>query len=238
MKNCKRGAILIGLVGAVIGLVAFGVFNSVIHWAGSTEFCGSFCHSMDYVYAAYHQGQHAKTPSGVTAGCSDCHLKYGSTHEINGFQYIGMLIHKGTSGSKSFFGQVAGHMNTYDKQKAMAPELSKDVQEYMKSTGFSNCRGCHNLAKMKNDKNPDVAAFHAEFVKDTSVNCIECHKTAGHDYTGLNTQADADAVNAGKPRPSVAAEAAAAAAASAAAAAASSEAAAADAAASSAVAAQ
>jgi hypothetical protein len=29
MKNCKRGAILIGLVGAVIGLVAFGVFNSV-----------------------------------------------------------------------------------------------------------------------------------------------------------------------------------------------------------------
>ena len=105
----------------------------------------------------------------------------------------------------------------------------------MKSTGVSNCRGCHNLAKMKNDKNPDVAAFHAEFVKDTSVNCIECHKTAGHDYTGLNTQADADAVNAGKPRPSVAAEAAAAAAASAAA---SSEAAASDAAASSAVAAQ
>ena len=105
----------------------------------------------------------------------------------------------------------------------------------LKSTGFSNCRGCHNLAKMKNDKNPDVAAFHAEFVKDTSVNCIECHKTAGHDYTGLNTQADADAVNAGKPRPSVAAEAAAAAAASAAA---SSEAAASDAAASSAVAAQ
>ena len=126
-------------------------------------------------------------------------------------------------------------MNTYDKQKAMAPERSNDVQEYMKSTGFSNCRGCHNLAKMKNDKNPDVAAFHAEFVKDTSVNCIECHKTAGHDYTGLNTQADADAVNAGKPRPSVAAEAAAAAAASAAA---SSEAAASDAAASSAVAAQ
>ncbi|MEI3144623.1 MAG: NapC/NirT family cytochrome c [Dakarella massiliensis] len=236
MKNCKRGAILIGLVGAVIGLAAFGVFNSVIHWAGSTEFCGSFCHSMDYVYAAYHQGQHAKTPSGVTAGCSDCHLKYGSTHEINGFQYIGMLIHKGTSGSKSFFGEVAGHMNTYDKQKAMAPELSKDVQEYMKSTGFSNCRGCHNLAKMKNDKNPDVAAFHAEFVKDTSVNCIECHKTAGHDYTGLNTQADADAVNAGKPRPSVAAEAAAAAAASSEAA--SAEAAASDAAASSAAAAQ
>ena len=122
-------------------------------------------------------------------------------------------------------------MNTYDKQKAMAPELSKDVQEYMKSTGFSNCRGCHNLAKMKNDKNPDVAAFHAEFVKDTSVNCIECHKTAGHDYTGLNTQADADAVNAGKPRPSVAAAAASSEAASA-------EAAASDAAASSAAAAQ
>ncbi|MCI5851967.1 MAG: NapC/NirT family cytochrome c [Sutterellaceae bacterium] len=208
MKNCKKGAILVGLVGAVIGIVAFGIFNSVVHWAGSTQFCGTFCHSMDYVYAAYHQGQHAATPSGYTAGCSDCHLKYGSHHSINGFQYVGMLVHKAQSGSKSFFGQVAGHLNTFDKQKELAPELSKEVHEWMKSTGFANCRACHDLNKMKNAKNPDVATFHKVFANDMKADCLECHKTAGHDYKGINTQADADLLIAGKSLPTASSEAA------------------------------
>lgn len=204
MNNCKKGAIIAGLVGAVIGLVGFGVFNSVIHWAGSTGFCGTFCHSMDYAYAAYHQGQHAKTPSGYTAGCSDCHLKYGNEHNVGGFQYIGMLANKMTSASKSAFGQVAGHLSTFDKQKERAPEMGKSVVEWMSSTGFQNCRTCHDLSKMKNEKNPDVAAFHAVFKDDKSANCVECHTTAGHDYKNINTQEDANAIIAGKPAPSAA----------------------------------
>lgn len=212
-----KGAVLIGLTGAVIGIVAFGVFNSVVHWAGSTSFCGTFCHSMDYVYAAYQQGQHSKTASGFSAGCSDCHLKYGNAHSINGFEYIGMLAHKATSGTKSFIGQVTGTLSTYDKQKKHAPELSKEVHEWMKSTGFANCRGCHDLSKMRNPKNPDVAAFHGIFAKDMKADCLECHKVAGHKYDGLATQADADAAIAGKPLPSAGSAAASAAASSAAA---------------------
>ncbi|MCI6530114.1 MAG: NapC/NirT family cytochrome c [Mesosutterella sp.] len=221
MKNCKKGTILIGLVGAVIGLVAFGVFNSVVHWAGSTQFCGTFCHTMDYVYAAYHQGQHFKTPSGVTAGCSDCHLKYGAQHNVGGFEYIGMLAHKAQSGTHSFIGQVTGSISTFDKQKEKAPEMSKSVTQWMASTGFQNCRSCHDLSKMKNDKNPDVAAFHAVFANDKSANCLECHKTAGHNYANINTQADADAIIAGKAPAAAASEAASAAASDAASAAAS-----------------
>ncbi len=205
MKNCsKKGAVLFGLICTVVGIIAFGVFNSIVHWAGSEKFCGTFCHSMDYVYAAYHQGQHAKTPSGVTAGCSDCHLRYGSNHSVNGFQYVGMLAHKAQSGTVSLLGQIAGHLSTFEKQKELAPELSSSVHEWMKSTGFANCRACHDLSRMKNDKNPDVAAFHTVFANDNSADCLECHKTAGHKYDNLNTQADVDAVNAGKVPPSAA----------------------------------
>ena len=210
MSNCKKGSILVGLIGIVVGIVGFGVFNSIIHWAGSTSFCGTFCHSMDYVYAAYHQGQHAQTPSGYTAGCSDCHLKYGSKHNVGGFEYIGMLTHKMISASGSAWGQVRGTLSNFDKQAEKAPELGKSVVSWMASTGFQNCRNCHDLSKMKNDKNPDVAAFHKVFATDGSANCVECHTTAGHDYSNLKSQEAVDNVLAGKPAVPPAAEEAAA----------------------------
>ena len=63
------------VVGVAIGIVFVGVLTSVVHWAGTEKFCGEFCHSMDATYAAYQKGDHFRTSSGVTAGCSDCHLK-------------------------------------------------------------------------------------------------------------------------------------------------------------------
>ena len=81
-KNSKWYLAGICLIGVVIGIIFVGVLTSVVHWAGSVKFCGEFCHSMDLTYAAYKKGDHFRTASGGTAGCSDCHLKNHSNEHV------------------------------------------------------------------------------------------------------------------------------------------------------------
>lgn len=83
-KNGKWYGAGLVLVGAVIGVALVSAGTSVVHWSGSTEFCGTFCHSMDAAYASYKKGQHAQTFSGAKAECVDCHLKYESVHHQPG----------------------------------------------------------------------------------------------------------------------------------------------------------
>lgn len=66
-KNGKWYGAGLVLVGAVIGVALVSAGTSVVHWSGSTEFCGTFCHSMDAAYASYKKGQHAQTFSGAKA---------------------------------------------------------------------------------------------------------------------------------------------------------------------------
>ena len=178
-KWCAAGATLVGVV---LGVALVSASTAVVHWSGSTEFCGSFCHSMDYVYAAYQKGQHAKTKSGATATCVDCHLKYESEHSISQAQVVGLLINKAENGLSSLWGQIRGTMSTPEKQKAMQPELSKKYLAWMQETGFMTCKGCHNFEKMANPAKPVVAKMHQTMAKDPKTNCIMCHKTAGHKY--------------------------------------------------------
>ena len=51
----------------------------------------------------------------------------------------------------------------------------------MTGNNFKNCRGCHNLEEMYDAKKPMIAQFHKGFI-DKPTNCVQCHKTAGHNY--------------------------------------------------------
>ena len=77
-KNSKwyAGALVLVGVGVVVGVALVSAGTSVVHWSGSTQFCGTFCHSMDAAYASFQKGQHGKLNSGYEVGCVDCHLKY------------------------------------------------------------------------------------------------------------------------------------------------------------------
>lgn len=169
-------------VGAVIGILFVAVFTSVIHWAGTNEFCGTFCHDMTRVYAAYHRGSHGRSPSGMTAGCSDCHLKYHSNEHIGPIDYSLMLVDKCFSASSSAWGWVRGTMNTDEKQITIAPELSKKVHEHMIKQDFSTCRGCHDFSKMYDPKKPFVAQIHKNMTPGKKVDCLACHPNVGHVY--------------------------------------------------------
>ena len=183
-KNSKWYLTGICLIGVVIGIVFVGALTSVVHWAGSNKFCGEFCHSMDVTYSAYKNGQHFKTGSGVTAGCSDCHLKNHSNEHVGPFDYVALLIDKAQAGSVSLLGQIQGSMSTPEKQVAMRKELSERVHNHMKERIFATCRGCHDVERMHNPKKPFVAKLHAGFGPNAEkpADCLMCHKKAGHDY--------------------------------------------------------
>ena len=144
-KNSKWFASGLVLGGIVVGGALVSAGTAVVHWSGSTQFCGTFCHSMDRVYAAYQHGLHGKTNVGVEVGCVDCHLKYESEKSISQAQVVGLLWHKAMSGSASLWGEIRGTMSTPEKQKAMQNELSEKYLKWARSTGFQNCRGCHDL---------------------------------------------------------------------------------------------
>ena len=148
-KNSKWFASGLVLVGIVVGVALVSAGTAVVHWSGSTQFCGTFCHSMDRVYAAYQHGLHGKTNVGVEVGCVDCHLKYESEKSISQAQVVGLLWHKAMSGSSSLWGEIRGTMSTPEKQKAMQNELSEKYLKWARSTGFQNCRGCHDLNNFK-----------------------------------------------------------------------------------------
>ena len=183
-KNGKWYGAGLVLVGAVIGVALVSAGTSVVHWSGSTEFCGTFCHSMDAAYASYKKGQHAQTFSGAKAECVDCHLKYESVHSISQAQVVGLLWHKAVSGSNSLWGEIRGTLSTPEKQIEKRPEMAAAVLESMRADNFEACRGCHDVQRMYNPGKPLVAAIHKGMGPETKVDCISCHPTAGHNYTG------------------------------------------------------
>ena len=174
----------IGLIGVVVGIIFVGILTSVVHWAGTPKFCGEFCPSMDATYIAYQKGDHFRTASGATAGCSDCHLKNHSNEHVGPIDYVEMLMYKAKAGSISLFGQIQGSLSTPEKQIEKRPEMAAAVLESMRADNFEACRGCHDVQRMYNPGKPLVAAIHKGMGPETKVDCISCHPTAGHNYTG------------------------------------------------------
>ena len=96
---------------------------------------------MDLTYQAYQKGQHFRTASGVSAGCSDCHLKNHSNEHIGPVDYTMMLLDKARAGSISLIGQIQGSLSTHEKQIEKRAEMAEAVHKQMIERNFSACRG-------------------------------------------------------------------------------------------------
>ena len=190
MKNTKWYIAGMLLIGAVIGIVFVGSLTSVVHWAGTNKFCGEFCHSMDTTYAAYKKGQHFQTASGATAGCSDCHLLNHSNEHVGPLDYTMLLLDKARAGTNSLIGEIQGSLSTPEKQVAMRKEMSEAVHKQMIERNYSACRGCHDISRMHNPKEPYIGQLHKSFDKDPKkpADCLACHPKAGHDYAAADAE--------------------------------------------------
>ena len=99
----KWGTFWILVIGIVVGILCTAGLVGVVQWAGTDKFCTGWCHSMDGVSYAWKQGQHARTPSGYTAGCSDCHLLNETNRPLTPVAYVELLFAKAKAGSISGF---------------------------------------------------------------------------------------------------------------------------------------
>ena len=191
-KNHKWYVAGTAIAGIAVGIVFCGVFSNAMHWAGSTQFCGEFCHSMDVTYAAYKKGLHFNTRTGMHAGCSDCHLLNEANEHNSPLQYGALLVDKVVSASHSGFGELRGSLNTPQKQVEERDRMAKDVHNLMLEREFSNCRACHDVTAMNNPKKPILSKFHRRMSvgQDPKIDCLACHPTAGHDYKAAKEDID------------------------------------------------
>jgi len=72
---------VLGLV--FLGVVLVALTNHAVNWSSSDKYCGTACHSMMWVTAAYHQSPHYINSVGVRASCGECHIPYDSGHATN-----------------------------------------------------------------------------------------------------------------------------------------------------------
>ncbi|GBG57871.1 cytochrome c-type protein NrfH [Sporomusaceae bacterium FL31] len=126
--------ILLGVVGAVIGMLIFGAGLS---YADNPSFCGS-CHSMQHVYATWQESNHQ------SFSCGDCHLPHNNI--------FAKLYVKGENGMRHTYHEVMrDYPNTIEFTTTAATIANKNclrchayvVGNTALSHGDGDCISCH-----------------------------------------------------------------------------------------------
>ena len=154
-----------------IGFVAVVGTQVMVHVTGTDKFCGTACHSMQWVAKEHAQSVHVVNRTGVRAGCHDCHIPHN---------YPELLIYKTKAGIKDVIGEMRGVISTEEKFKAKRAEMAEHVWDEYKGNDSRACRSCHEftpavIAKQK----PELKDFHTAAM-ERKATCIDCHKGVAH----------------------------------------------------------
>jgi nitrate/TMAO reductase-like tetraheme cytochrome c subunit len=160
------------IIGIVIGLVATVGTAVMVEVTGTDKFCGSACHSMQWVAQEHRASVHVANHSGVRAGCHDCHIPK---------HYPELLWYKAKAGIKDAIGEMRGVINTEEKFKKERLRMAKLVWEEYKANNSQNCRNCHEFSPEVLKKQKEFAAPMHQQVLEGKATCIDCHKGVGHD---------------------------------------------------------
>ncbi|TNF51073.1 MAG: cytochrome C, partial [Gammaproteobacteria bacterium] len=69
----RKKIVIVFLIIFAAGVVFAGLFNVGLAYTNTTEFCTS-CHTMQIPFGELKERPHWQNPSGVHAGCADCHV--------------------------------------------------------------------------------------------------------------------------------------------------------------------
>ncbi len=153
---------------AAFAIVVFLLLlKGALSYTNTVEFCTS-CHSMKFPYEEYKKSMHFKSPSGVTAGCPDCHVP----HQII------PLIKAKVMAAKDVWAEITHPSMTEDEWAKMRPELAKRVREKLLKSDSATCRRCHNFENLVPSRDRGVNAH--EKAKEKGKTCIECHYNLVH----------------------------------------------------------
>jgi trimethylamine-N-oxide reductase cytochrome c-type subunit TorC len=169
-KFALKKTLLVGSVGIVLGVIAWGAFNTVLEATNEMSFCVS-CHEMrDTVYVEYQASPHFQNPSGVRATCPDCHVPRDWTHK---------LVRK-VQASNELFHWALGSIDTREKFEAKRHELAAREWERMRANDSRECRNCHSFEAMAFHKQSVKAARAMREAAKAGKTCIDCHKAVAH----------------------------------------------------------
>ena len=158
-------------VGIVLGAIAIIGTQVMVHVTGTDAFCGTTCHSMQWVAQEHRESIHGATRTGMRATCHDCHIPR---------EYPELLWYKAAAGTKDVIGEIRGIISTEEKFEQERKRMAAEVWTEYKANDSRACRGCHEFSK-------DVLAKQRELVRpihepalDGRATCIDCHKGVGH----------------------------------------------------------
>ncbi|MDP1527525.1 MAG: NapC/NirT family cytochrome c [Rhodocyclaceae bacterium] len=167
----KRGPLAVLAVGVLVGFGIIGSTSAVLVMTSTEEFCASACHEMSYNYDEYKGSIHDINRGGVRATCVDCHLP--ST---------GMpLYFRKINAARDLWGHfVTGSLNTPEKFEAKRYEMAVRVWKYMKESDSRECKACHTMESIDQEKATEKSKRRHQKGKDENMACIDCHYAIAH----------------------------------------------------------
>jgi trimethylamine-N-oxide reductase cytochrome c-type subunit TorC len=160
---------LVFIGGAGLGAAGLLAGHAVLGTTNSTAFCVS-CHEMEIPLAEYMESAHFKNPSGVRAGCPDCHVPE------SGLPYLWAKVRA----SKDLYHHLLGTLSTPEAYEEHRLALAQGVWDRMRATDSRECRSCHAFDAMDiPNQRADAQKNHPTAIADGST-CIDCHKGIAH----------------------------------------------------------
>lgn len=168
--STRMGMGVLVLGGIMIGVMGWTSFHYLLDKTTTTEFCVS-CHTMrDNLYEEYKTTIHYKNPSGVRAGCPDCHVPE------SGWGFYKAKIRA----AKDLWAELSGTIDTPEKFERERLRLAKSVYAFMKETDSHECRSCHGFEAMDFEHQDPQAAKKMKLASTDGGTCIDCHKGIAH----------------------------------------------------------
>jgi nitrate/TMAO reductase-like tetraheme cytochrome c subunit len=121
-------------VGIVLGAIAIIGTQVMVHLTGHRPFCGTACHSMQWVAQEHRDSIHGATRTGMRATCHDCHIPS---------EYPELLWYKAVAGTKDAIGEMRGIISTEEKFRTERKRMAALVWSEYKDNDSRACRGCH-----------------------------------------------------------------------------------------------
>ncbi len=158
------------IVAFVLGIVTVVVFNMVMAYSNSEEFCIS-CHEMKHNYEEYKDSVHRFSRSGVRATCVDCHLPKA---------FIPKILHKIKAGN-DILQWALGTIDTDEKFEGKRAELAQREWKRLKANDSRECRDCHVAEAFDlSAQGRRAIAQHEQELLTNKKTCIDCHKGIVH----------------------------------------------------------
>ena len=164
------------IVGAIIAFSAVFVTHKGFELTSSNEFCTS-CHTMEQNLEEYKKTVHFKNASGVTAGCSDCHMPT---------DLPGQIERKIFAANDLYQHFITKKIDTPEQFEEHRLDLAKRVWTRMEENDSSSCRGCHTYEGMDHSLQSVAAAKEMKEAAKTNQTCISCHKGIAHEMPDMS----------------------------------------------------